>query len=145
MVPSKLSVSVLPIAAWRTTTWITVLPKQALTVSLASRGELLLGLPYLRNRLSVHSAGLAVNYCLGYRTSETIKNSKQSNHQVNYCLVYHTSETTVEAWYRNSMVKYCLIYGTSETRKSTEARSCLVKYCLIYSASETNGTPRAYL
>ena len=115
MVPSKLSVSVLPIAAWRTTTWITVLPKQALTVSLASRGELLLGLPYLRNRRPRRKPSTLANYYLDYRTSETNRMWAVAIRGVNYYLGYRTSETRAYTSLKDKAVNYYLDYRTSET------------------------------
>ena len=56
-------------------------------------GELLPGLPYLRNRRPRRKPSTLVNYYLDYRASETIRRSCGDVHRVNYYLDYRTSET----------------------------------------------------
>ena len=159
MVPSKLSVSVLPIAAWWTTTWITVPPKHHsvrllcnvwwtttwitvhpkpnTNISRNLIGELLLDLRYFRDSSWLAPECARVNYCLDYCTSEIPVPTDALPARVNYYSDYRTSETRLGELWRACEVNHCLIYGTSETRKSTEARSCLVNYYLDYRTSET--------
>ena len=56
-------------------------------------GELLPGLPYVRNRLIWIPTFGQVNYYLDYRTSETLCFSLLRVYKVNYYLDYRTSET----------------------------------------------------
>ena len=56
-------------------------------------GELLLGLPYLRNQLFGFGGGKAVNYYLIYGISETKISTQAFTPTVNYCLIYGTSKT----------------------------------------------------
>ena len=61
--------------------------------ALICKGELLLGLRYIRNQLFGFGGEKVVNYCLIYGTSETKKFRKVSDKRVNYYLDYRTSET----------------------------------------------------
>ena len=81
-----------PIDRW-TTTWITVPPKLSTRKGKRIEGELLLGLPYLRNRYAWRIVEHMVNYYLDYRTSETGIHKLASRWGVNYYLDYRTSET----------------------------------------------------
>ena len=56
-------------------------------------GELLLGLPYLRNNVRAEERVVMVNYYLDYRTSETRCTHTCRYRGVNYYLDYRTSET----------------------------------------------------
>ena len=116
-----------------------------LKVKKRNQGELLLGLPYLRNQLFGFGGEKAVNYCLIYGTSETRPWRASGPSSVNYCLIYGTSETTPASRVRMSSVSYYLVYGTFETERQRVAHRRMVNYYLDYRTSETNGTPRAYL
>ena len=80
-------------------------------------GELLLGLPYLRNAAIAPSSSPIVNYCLVYRTSETKIHQLVEVRSVNYYLDYRTSETTPQYGLGEGAVNYYLDYRTSETKQ----------------------------
>ena len=79
-------------------------------------GELLLGLPYLRNEWNAPRLSVKVNYYLDYGTSETIRHESRRAQWVNYYLDYRTSETIHVVHISSFRVNCCLIYSTSETR-----------------------------
>ena len=60
-------------------------------------GELLPGLPYLRNERNAPRLSVKVNYYLDYGTSETGLGELRRACEVSYCLIYGTSETRVIA------------------------------------------------
>ena len=66
-----------------------------LKVKKRKQGELLPGLPYLRNLIPISREILSVNYCLIYRTSETSSTTPSASPLVNYYLDYRTSETRI--------------------------------------------------
>ena len=80
-------------------------------------GELLLGLPYLRNAAIAPSSSPIVNYCLVYRTSETKIHQLVEVRSVNYYLDYRTSETATVSTTSVTSVNYYLDYRTSETKQ----------------------------
>ena len=80
-------------------------------------GELLPGLPYLRNQLFGFGGEKAVNYCLFCGTSETTPASRVRTSSVSYYLVYGTFETERQRVAHRRMVNYYLDYRTSETPK----------------------------
>ena len=79
-------------------------------------GELLPGLPYLRNQLFGFGGEKAVNYCLIYGTFETSASLPLLGARVNYYLVYGSSETERQRVAHRRMVNYYLDYRTSETQ-----------------------------
>ena len=81
------------------------------------KGELLPGLPYLRNWSATYAVPRRVNYYLDYRTSETSTSRRAARPEVNYYLDYRTSETIhgITKWMEK--VNYYLDYRTSETEQ----------------------------
>lgn len=75
---------------------------------------------------------------MGYGIFETKCSSSWAKPVVNYCLIYRTSETLNPARSCEGPVSYYLVYGTSETGKHFAAGGDQVNYYLVYGASETS-------
>ena len=113
-------------------------PKLNIRATAKVDGELLLGLPYLRNEWNAPRLSVKVNYCLDCGISETQIWLCHSRSRVNYYLIYSTSETARVRQAHPNPVNYYLDYRTSETRASDESSRVGVNYYLDYRTSETS-------
>ena len=78
-------------------------------------GELLPGLPYLRNLRVAGAPCLSGELLFGLRYFRNVSCDADRSRKVKYCLDYRTSETNGEVRTILQVVNYYLIYGTSET------------------------------
>ena len=117
MVPSKLSVSVLPIAAWWTTTWITVPPKHQNGYDTSFwrwTTAWFTVLPKLRESGKLIQIRWTIAWITVPPKPTTDILDRVSFGKLLIELRYLRNSSS--SMKRSSLVNYCLIYGTSETR-----------------------------